>query len=431
MVYLFATYPGIWIQSDVSTVWHQVTDKSFGAWHTLGYEMFVFLCSLIYESSFTVNIVQTVLWIILNMYVLKVLQERGTRSMILYTVALVLVAAPFNYLEVMYKDVVFSMGILSVTVAFYHILKNDKIVWQDGIILSIGGAFACLCRHAGIVAVVVAFVITLLYFVVRKIKKVSLYMAGIIIFQISIYIFVNVYLMHSLNADKNPVYIKYTMPMVTIGAAASCNIGFFDAEDTEVLEMVMPVEEWGECYDKYWADTISRSYGKIGDRIDVVNNLIENEGYGLKLLKINAKLLVRHPYVYLKSILDMNNIIWKIANPNDGYVWALCTVARNDEITYNVPFVVTNSWTQFMCYTPVLNSVFARGGLSLFVVFFSVVVWFIQKERYLIIALMLIMMYNCILFITIPAQDPRYVLPEIECAIFLVAVLLGESKEEI
>jgi len=37
-IYLFSTYPGIWIQDDVAGVWSQVSEGNWNAWHTLGYE---------------------------------------------------------------------------------------------------------------------------------------------------------------------------------------------------------------------------------------------------------------------------------------------------------------------------------------------------------------------------------------------------------
>ena len=429
VIYLFSTYPGIWIQDDVSRVWNQVCEQNWNAWDTLGYELFVALCAFLRESSFTVNVIQTILWIFLNSYILKVLQEESTKNMKIYTAVLVFVAAPFNYLEVMYKDVVFSMGILAITVGIYHIIKKKSIVWQDILVLTIGGAFASLCRHAGNVAVMLALVSVLGYFLIKKQKKICKYLIGITVFQVCLFLLVNVVLMDSLNATENPAYIKYTMPMVTIGAAASHGVEF-ESEDAEILERIMPIEEWGNCYNKYWADDLARGWGKIGGRINTVSNLIDTEQYGKDLLRINIKLLVNHPYIYVKSIFDMNNIVWKMARPNGGYEMAICTVTKNEQITYLIPFKYTDLWTQFMCNMPLTNVLYARGGVALFTILFSGVIWIIQKKRYFLIVLVPIIVYDCMLLITIPAQDPRFILPGIECAIFLAAVVFGADKDK-
>lgn len=428
LIYLFSTYPGIWMQGDVGSFWNQICEGEYNAWHTLGYLSFVVLCRFIKDDPFTVNVVQTIFWIFLNAYILKVLQEKSTGGMKIYTAVLIFVATPFNYLEVMYKDTVFSMGILAITVGIYHILHNQNIVWQDICALTIGGAFVNLCRYAGNITVMLAFMLLLLYFIKRKQKKIWKCMIGITIVQVCLFSFVNIVLMHWLNIDRNPAYIKYTMPMVAISAAASCDVEF-DAEDREILEKVMPIQEWSECYNKYWADDIARSWGKIGDRIDTVSYLVDTEQYGEELLKINAKLLWKHPYIYIKSIFDMNNIVWKMAKPNDGYEWALCTSVKDEQILYFVPFKCTSLWTQFMHNMPLTNVIYSRGGVALFVILFSGVVWILKRKLCLLITLVPIVVNNCMLLISVPSQDPRYILPGIECAVFLAAVIFGAEGD--
>lgn len=244
VVYLFSTYPGIWVRDDVTALWGHVCEREWDAWQTLGYELFVVLCSFFGKSTFAVNVVQTILWIFLNAYILDVLHEESTKNMKIYTAVLIFVAVPFNYLEVMYKDVVFSMGILAITVGIYHIVKKQNVIWQDILTLTIGGAFVSLCRHGGNVVVLMSFVSLAVYFFMKRRKKDCQYLVGITVFQVCLFLLVNVGFMHVLNAAKNPAYIKYTMPMVTISGAVSYGAAF-EAEDIEVLEKIMPVEEWG------------------------------------------------------------------------------------------------------------------------------------------------------------------------------------------
>lgn len=416
------------MQGDVGSLWGQICEGEYYSWHTLGYVSFIVLCRFLKDDPFTVNVVQTILWIFLNAYILKVLQENSTGSMKIYTAVLVLVATPFNYLEVMYKDTVFSMGILAITVGIYHIIKNQNIVWQDILVLTIGGAFVNLCRHAGNITVMLAFMSLFVYFIKKKQKKIWKYVAGITVIQVCLFAFVNIVLMHWLNIDRNPAYVKYTMPMVAISAAASCDVEF-DPEDREILEKVMPIQEWGECYNKYWADDIARSWGKIDDHIDTVSYLVDTEQYGRKLLKINAKLLLNHPYIYVKSIFDMNNIVWKMATPNDGYEWAIGNVEKDEQITYFVPYNCTSRWAQFMYNMPLTNVLYARGGVALFVVLFSGVVWILKRDLCLLITLVPVVANSCMLLLSVPSQDPRYVLPGIECAIFLLAVVYETDME--
>ncbi|MDE6252655.1 MAG: hypothetical protein K2M78_08460 [Lachnospiraceae bacterium] len=427
VVYLSSAYPGLWIQDDVKGVWSQVSERKWNDWHTLGYELFVGICSFFAKSTFSVNVVQTILWVLLNSYILKVLQEDSNRTMKIYTFVLIISTTSFEYLDVMYKDVVFSMGMLAVTAGIYHVGRSKKIRIKDIVVILMGGMFAGLCRHAGNVAVTLALISALVFFIIKKQKEIYKRWIGIVIFQIVIFIFVNMVLMSALNVTENPKYVKYGMPMVAIGAAAHQGIEF-DDEDKKELEKVMTVKEWGECYDKYWADTISRRWGRIGGHIDTLSNLIDNEAYGTKLLKINMKLLVHHPYRYIKSIFDMNNIIWKMGTPNDGYVWSMCNVKENEDITYLASYTYTKPLSNFKDKMPITRALFLRGGVALFFILFSGVVHILKNKRYFLVSLIPILIYDCMLIITIPAQDSRYILPGIECAIFFIAVTFGIEK---
>lgn len=430
VAYLSSAYPGLWIQDDVSGVWSHVCERKWNDWHTLGYELFVWICSIFFKGTFAVNVVQTLLWILLNGYILKILQEESNRTMKIYTFILVITTLPFAYLGVMYKDVVFSMGMLAVTAGIYHVVRSKKIRIMDIITIAIGGMFASLCRHAGNIAVILALVIALIYFVLKKYKDIYKRWIGIVVFQIAIYLFVNTILMSALNVTENPEYVMYSMPMAAISAAAHEGVGF-DKKDTAELEKVMPIEDWAECYNKYWADDISRGWGKIGyERITKVSDMIDDEGYGKKLLRINMKLLVHHPYIYIKSIFDMNNIIWKMGTPNDGYVWSVCNVKENADIKYLSSYTYIKPWFDFVDRMPVTKALFCRGGAALFLIIFSGVVHLLKKKKYFLFTLIPILLYDCMLMITIPAQDSRYILPGIECALFFIAVTFGKEKTE-
>lgn len=54
---------------------------------------------------------------------------------------------------------------------------------------------------------------------------------------------------------------------------------------------------------------MARSWGKIGDRINIVSDLVDTENYGRELLIVNARLLLKHLCIYIKTIFDMNNIV--------------------------------------------------------------------------------------------------------------------------
>lgn len=55
-------------------------------------------------------------------------------------------------------------------------------------------------------------------------------------------------------------------------------------------------------------------------------------------------------------------------------------------------------------------------------------VYILKKKKWVLLSLIPILIYDCMLMITMPAQDSRYILPGIECALFFVAVTFGMER---
>ncbi len=428
-LFVFSTFPAIWLQADTAGVWDSATNDRFSDWHTIGYVLFVFLCSLIYKSEFSVIIIQSIVWIILNLYILKFWGGIGKKYAKLYLYILTFSFLIFNYLENMGKDTTFAMGVLALTAVIIKILYSERIEYKDIFMFAIVPLFALLFRHGGVIVVVVADLSLIAYLCCKKNYHVTKKVLGVLFFHIIMFLLVNVFLMNILNVTKNPAYVKYGTPMAMVGAAVQRG-NTFDDEDKEVLEKVMPLEEWANCYNKYWADDISRSWGKIGDRIYIVQQMVDEEDFGIQLLKINLKLFLRHPKTYIISLFDMNSIIWEMAKPSDAPVYTICQVPEDENIRYSIAYRVTSEVVKFVDSYSITRAIFTRGGFALFIVIFSgIIVWIKKQYRYLI-ATIPILLVNAMLLITVPSQDPRYILPSLECAIviFVMSMAIGKVK---
>jgi hypothetical protein len=208
----------------------------------------------------------------------------------------------------------------------------------------------------------------------------------------------------------------------------------FETSDQEQLEKVMPLEDWGNCYNKYWADSISRTYGTIGDRINTVDELLQNDNYGSFLIKMNLKILVKNPRLYFRALFDMSSIMWEMGLPIDSdsvMVSHLCQVPSTETIRYTSFFKITDTWSRFLDDMPITNALFQRGGFSIFVIVLMMTVFVLKKKWKYLLVIVPIVVNDMLLFITIPAQDPRYVLPTIECAIFILALLPALRRKEV
>lgn len=425
VVSLLSTFPGIWISDDVATVLYYVDNKYWSNWHPFPYLLLVRLCKGIYNSSFSVNAFHTIVWVLLNYYILRLLKDIHVKCMLVYTVLLCVATTPFTYLEVMYKDTIFAMGLLGVTAVLIRILWKKEMTRLDFVTLNGAGLLVTLFRHAGEAAVFVMCLSCGLYF--WKNRKVMWRFIATLFIQLGFFVLFYVILFEQFQVSPNAVYVKYGTPMAMVGAAVSDGMTF-DEEDQAQLERVMSLEEWGNCYNKYWADSISRSWGTIGDKISVVEQLIQEEDYGSFLIKLNAKILVKNPRLYLRAFFDMNSILWEMGMPDDYDDMSLCQVEQNAGIRYTSLFRVTDLWSRFLEELPITHTLFQRGGFSIFAIVSIMVVLVMKRRWQYLLAIVPIVFHDILLFITIPAQDPRYALPTIECAILLIALLPGLQK---
>lgn len=419
---LFSTYPGIYMQDDVISVWEEVTENHLFDWHPIGYELFCKLCFYIYKSPITVNVVQSLAWLLLNYEILKFLSEiqpNGTAARI-YTAASIFVFTPFLYLQVMMKDIVYSICLVAFTLQLF-ILLTKKAGRKTYVLLALSGLGTALFRHAQMVPVMVTLFILFIFCLKKKKEAVRGILASICAILALYTAIVPVLSFRILNATPNPAYATYTAPFAMIGAAAANGVTF-DEKDTEILEQIMPLEDYAECYSKYYLDDITRSWGKIGDRVWVFADAVENQGLGKELLRINAKLALTHPVIYITALLDASSIIWEIGRPvdSDGE-WGVSSLTENyDLITYNSFYSFIKPWTSLTSQLPVYRDLCSRGGFALFAIIFSAALLILKKRSRELIAIVPIATVSLLLLITTPAQHTRYILQAIECALLIV-----------
>ena len=419
---LFSTYPGIYMQDDVISVWEEVTENHLFDWHPIGYELFCKLCFYIYKSPFTVNVVQSLAWLLLNYEILKFLSEiqPNGKAARIYTAASIFVFTPFLYLQVMMKDIVYSICLVAFTLQLF-ILLTKKAGRKTYVLLALSGLGTALFRHAQMVPVMVTLFILFIFCLKKKKEAVRGILASICAILALYTAIVPVLSFRILNATPNPAYATYTAPFAMIGAAAANGVTF-DEKDTEILEQIMPIEDYAECYSKYYLDDITRSWGKIGDRVWAFADAVENQGLGKDLLRINAKLALTHPVIYITALLDASSIIWEIGRPvdSDGE-WGVSSLTENyDLITYNSFYSFIKPWTSLTSQLPIYRDLCSRGGFALFAIIFSAALLILKKRSRELIAIVPILTVSLLLLITTPAQHTRYILQAIDCALLIV-----------
>ncbi len=434
VMFLFSAIPGIWIYDDVARVALQVSSGEFSNWDSLGYVFYVYITSIGGRFLYGACLVQSVLWVLINRYILDILNEWSPQAMRIYTVISVFSVTPYFYLDVMYKDTIFAMGVLALSAGIFGVVLHKRITRMDFMILALVSLPATLCRHGGYVTTVSGLALLIIYLIKHhrnEIKKCLM----IPLIHFATYILIYTVLFNAFNVTKVPAYVKYGTPLSIIASAAEKEVEF-EEEDRIQLEKVMPVSDWGLCYDKYWADAVSRPWGGIGtDNLYKMNELIETEGYGKFIIKLNMKLLIHHPVIWFDAFMGMGNEIWEISRPWDMTeyympVGALCDSPYNEEIDYSLIYWITHPVTCIYNEVPVLHSAFLRGGLSLFIMILSIVIMLIKHYHRFIIPCIPVIVYSCVMMLAIPAPDARYILPVLEVTIFIIPILLSKGQSD-
>ncbi len=414
LIYTFAAFPGL-MGSDSTALWINTDKGIYSAWHPIAYSCLIKIAQITLGSPFLIIMLQTVLWIYASNLAIKLLNHYVCgQAACLYAGMNLLLVSNYKYLGVMLKDVLWNICLFIFALKLFEWMRHRSGRAAVGLILS--GIGVALFRHAGDINVYITFLVLILYL---KIKEGGHFLSGLIkslaIIVVCKVILMDVLCMSAFHAEPNEPYVKYSVPLSMIGAVvSSCEI---DEEDSAFLETIMPLEQWKSSYDKYWADTLSRTWGGIGQNIYKLNDTKT----GIRVLLLNLKYVFTHPVVYFTAFFDMSSIIWEIATPIDGYEWVPIAV-RNEEVElwengeYRYlqikPSFLTEPVNRLSKAThsqPVWNAVCWRGGIHIFALLAAGALLMKKKRHGELLALVPFFIMAALLFLSIPAQDPRYI----------------------
>ena len=229
-----------------------------------------------------------------------------------------------------------------------------------------------------------------------------------------------------LQANPNPPYIKYTVPFYMAGELVSDDTVKMDEEDVAFLEEFAEIDSWHALHSKYYADPVAREYGVLGD----IGFMEENE-YGPQILALNLKYFLRYPGRYLTHYSHITSILWQAARPADGYEWGPIEGMAIDysegmaSVKANWFTTVTRSISNLSGSIPLVRSVMWRGGLIQFCYFALICFLAKKKQKRFIVPALPIVLFQASLYLSIPSQDPRYVLAMLTAFPFFAVMSMG------
>lgn len=405
----------------------QLDYEEWTDWHTVTYMYLLKWATTISATPFPLALAQAILWICVNNFAVDTLNRyvRSAKACRLYVLLSVLLFTPYVFLQVLYKDVLFSMAILGLSVSILRALREEKMRAGTLIPMVLFATLASLIRHAGIVSACAPLLVLLLQKLRRGWREALKAFAALLCPIVSFVLVVQVISFGMLNMQRNPGYVKYSVPMAMLAAVAASGEEI-DAEDQALLEEITSMDVWRTGYDKYYADSISRTWGKIG--YDVLN--VDERDMGPALLRLNAKYLLRYPKLYLTAFFDMNSIIWEIARPSDGYEVTLAvTDEENAPQSYEYAQTgltgITAQLAAFTRDTPVLRTIYWRGGLWAFLTVLCAALLCFKRRGRELTALLPPLTTVALLMVSTPSQEMRYMLGVMECGIFFLPYALA------
>ena len=431
LICVLSAYPSMNI-GDAPTIWYFARSGIWDEWHTIGYLAFIRALYAILPSRLFINLVQAAAWVFVNNYALRVLYKNGLggRACRLYIATAILTFVPTFFVMVMIKDVVFSMELLLFGLCVLWIVSADQVKKRDWALLGVSGFFVSVLRHAGFLPVLVT--LPVLFFRQLRIRRGALgavVAAGI---ALTGFLALNLWFRALPDERHNPYYIAYSIPMQMIGAVAKSGVDILP-EDRAVMEMVMPVERWAECYQHYHSDSVSRTYGKIGEDVEKVSK----NRLGKALLLLNARFLAQFPKVYLEAFFDQNSLMWEMTTPADGYdrsyLWYPAANSSEDvpeDTVFNGFTALSNRYAEFLYGMPVLHSVLWRGGFANFALVLCCVVLIKKKRAADLIAILPVFVVSAGMLFSMPAQEVRYVFPNLEYAAFFTVYSYYAKRQE-
>lgn len=440
-LFFFASPNGLLFDDGVY-IWEQGLYNAYSDWHPICFTLLVRLCSWIYPHPISFIVLQTLVWIFTQHLILRILNRHyGALACKIYCIAsFALGVVAYKYIVYLYKDTLFSLAILAFSVCLLDYFKGHRGPCNFALLLTYG-LMAALTRHMMIVPIAVTLCVIIVVELIEKFKadkKAWCYMTALLALLILSNSVIHSVAMKATDAEENSDYVAYTIPIYMLGAYAASGYEI-DAETVELMERVMPVEEWETGYNQniYWADTLTRSWGYIGSRIEILDESVS----GGELIAANFRFFKDHPIYYVKSLLNTSSLLWEISRP-DGYAeWfyapfdnGVTAASLRDvegyELTTTGATDIVTPVTTFASTMPIIYNITCRGGFSLFLILLMCYVLFRKGQGKIALVALPMLIIVLLLFLSMPAPDPRYILGIIEVAVLLLAISITVSKKE-
>ncbi len=152
----------------------------------------------------------------------------------------------------------------------------------------------------------------------------------------------------------------------------------------------------------------------------------------LRLLEINMRLFLNKPLIYLKSLTGLTNVLWKISDnnhevnlnsldssnkfkDNEFFATYLVNFTGKDGSSFdfkgNQFFIqIVKKMENVLFYNSLLFNIKSRGGFAFYILIVSAILFIIKKRLKYVLAIIPLLLWYGMLFISLPRSLTRYII---------------------
>lgn len=410
-IYFYALNPGNMSYDTYNQVSQLKGIIPYNTWHPIGHTLFVGLLLKIWNNYAVITIFQIVFFAAVTSAFYTFLLKHNIKWQIIYFSAIIMSALPSTGINVVtqWKDIPFTVGLLWGTLILLRMSFEEdyfcKII--SAVEFAVCMLIISLFRFNGILAFIVILIYSFMY--VRagsSIQKRNYFVSASSI--LIIFLLINIVIPKKLNAVPNPpgmklrpVYQGYSAVYVFGGE------GDLDNKSRGLIETVCTPKQMREFYNPYYADTISTNTPKFLNNLSKISTA--------NALKMYIEAFKAHPGVILGDKFNLSVTMWSVTHDRFSYNNAYTTVIQKEMIEEFGVQRAENKFTDIVKkiaeYTLtenyLLNTLVWRTGFYLSMEFILFLYLVLKKDKRL--SLFIPLLCNAlIVFLTMPAQDYRY-----------------------
>lgn len=433
LIFIMSTSTGFY-DYDFPNIWTREL-QGWHNWHTFGFTFLLYFCRILLNNPYPIVILNFILYIYFCNYALTILERQSNNKNILVLFLLInlFTMVGFDQLRYIKKDILFSLGFCNLILTIVDYFIQNKFTKKIVINLIVFSIFTALFRHGGIYLLIFILFTLMIIILVKKQYTRLMYVGLTLLIVFVSYFGLNYIGFNILHANKYPKNIIYTVPIYQVGAFANENYEF-DEADKEYLEEYLPIEYMANNFEKHDGDALARGWR-------VPPNLDHSDSFNYRgLIKINYKLFITQPLFYIKSLLNLSSILWRIEPFEDEeqiYFFKSTWDDWEHAEQYKDYKIESKETILNKVVEPIINiglkkilfNFRIRGAFPLFMLILSSCIFFIKRKYQFLFPVIFILFWYICLFLSIPFSLVRYVIPFINIYPFIFCLSLGEKKQ--